>query len=311
MATDARKFQVGVFVLAALFVLVAGLIWLGASRFFEKTSHLVTYFPESVQGVEPGSAVKYRGVPAGRVQAIRIAPDGDLIEVVMSIEDEFVDFLQKDPSLRAQIQLAGITGFRYIEIDRHSGEALKRSPKLDFEPPYPVILSTPSSIREIQTALEEVYNRIMSIDFAGISGDIRETLQAANTLLRDERVGATLNNINTISDSAARVAKNLERITDGVDVKPAVKNIEQVSMETRELVTALRTVTRDQLDQALGQITQLAQSAQQLVGGLQYTAERIDRTVGNLEHFTEELRGQPSLLLFSEPPRPKRPGDRP
>jgi len=311
MATDARKYQVGVFVIASVVILVVALVWLGASRFFEKTSRMVSYFQESVQGVEPGSAVKYRGVPAGRVQAIRIAPDGDLIEIVMSIEEEFVDFLQKDPHLRAQVQLAGITGFRYIEIDRHSGEALKRSPKLGFEPPYPIILSTPSSIREIQTALEEVYNRVMSVDFAGISGDIRETLQAANTLLRDERIGSTLTNLNTISSSAAQVAKNLERITEGVDVKPAVQNIEQVSKETRELVVALRTVTRDQLEEALAQITLLAQGARQLLGGFQYTLERVDRTVGNLEHFTEELRDQPSRLLFSEPPPPKRPGDRP
>ena len=43
----------------------------------------------------------------------------------------------KDPTLRAQLQLSGITGLRYVEIDRHTGDALQNSPTLSFEPPAP------------------------------------------------------------------------------------------------------------------------------------------------------------------------------
>ena len=88
MATEARKFRVGVFTLVAVAILIGTIIWLGASRFFERTLRLDTYFSESVQGLEPGAAVKYRGVPSGRVEEIRIAPDGDLIEVVMSMDPD-------------------------------------------------------------------------------------------------------------------------------------------------------------------------------------------------------------------------------
>ena len=74
MSTEAKKFRVGVFSIGALVIGVGGLIWIGASRFFEDTVPFVTYFSESVQGLDPGSSVKYRGVPAGRVAKIRIAP---------------------------------------------------------------------------------------------------------------------------------------------------------------------------------------------------------------------------------------------
>jgi ABC-type transporter Mla subunit MlaD len=67
VATEAHKFEVGVFVIVTTVVAIAGAIWLGASRFFEKTEPYVTYFSESVQGLDPGSAVKYRGVPGGHV----------------------------------------------------------------------------------------------------------------------------------------------------------------------------------------------------------------------------------------------------
>ena len=38
----------------------------------------------------------------------------------------------KDPTLRAQLQLSGITGLRYVEIDRHTGDALEKSPTLSL-----------------------------------------------------------------------------------------------------------------------------------------------------------------------------------
>ena len=95
-----------------------------------------------MQGLDPGAAVKFRGVPAGRVERIGIAPDGDLIEVVMSMRLAASPSASlNDPSLRAQLQLSGITGLRYVEIDRHTGDALESSPKLTLRaavPAHPV-----------------------------------------------------------------------------------------------------------------------------------------------------------------------------
>ena len=78
MATEARKLRVGIFVIIAVVIGLGAAIWLGASRYLADESQAVTFFSESVQGLDPGAAVKYRGVPAGRVDQIKIAPDGDL-----------------------------------------------------------------------------------------------------------------------------------------------------------------------------------------------------------------------------------------
>src|SRR5215468_2221927 len=159
MATEARKLRVGLFVMAAVAIGIGAAIWLGASRYLADEVRTVTYFSESVQGLDPGAAVKYRGVPAGRVEKIGIAPDGDLIEVVMSIDTWFAQL-----TLRAQLQLSGITGLRYVEIDRHSGDSLHDFPRLSFEPEHPLILSTPSQFKAILEALQDIYNRVMSVD---------------------------------------------------------------------------------------------------------------------------------------------------
>jgi phospholipid/cholesterol/gamma-HCH transport system substrate-binding protein len=309
VATEARKLQVGTFVIGATLIGVGAAIWLGASRYFENASYLVTYFSESVQGLEPGSAVKYRGVPAGRVEKIDIAPDGDLIQVLMSIDVEFAQSVREDETLRAQLQLSGITGLRYIEIDRQTGEALKGSPELSFNPPYPLIPSTPSSFKAIQEALADVYNKIMAVDVGGISSDIRSTLQSVDHLVRDDRVQRTLTNLAEASDSAGRLTKNLDVMTRDVDVKPAVRDLREASAEAKALFADLRGSTSNQLRGTLSDVDDLAHTTQQFFVNLQFTMERLDRTLTNLEQLTADLRQQPSRLLFSSPPSPHRPAD--
>ena len=309
MAIEASKFQIGVFVIAAAIIGTTAAIWLGASRYFDDEIEMVSYFSESVQGLDPGSAVKYRGVPAGRVEDIRIAPDGDLIEVVMSIDTEFAESVQEDETLRAQLQLSGITGLRYVEIDRHTGDALDKAPELTFELSEPVILSTPSSFKAVQEALQDIYNKVMSVDLVGISGDARATLQAADLLLRDDRVQRILTNMAEISESAGRVTLNVEEMTAGVELGPTVTELQAATAEARALFSDLRGATSQQLRETLQQIDGLARSSQQFVLSLQVTVDRLDRSLANLEALSDELRQQPSRLIFSEPPAPRRSAD--
>jgi len=307
VATEAHKFEVGVFVIVSTVVAIAAAIWLGASRFLEKTEPYVTYYAESVQGLDPGSSVKYRGVPAGHVSTISVAPDGELIEVRMDIDINSAKALKRDPNLRATLELSGITGLRYIEIDRRSGDALHQSPALSFKPPCDVIPSSRSSFKAIQSALEDVYDQFMKLDVGGISTDAKTALEAATELLRDERIDVILSNLKSTTQSTTQLTKNLDAMTNGVRLAPAIQSATDASIEAKSLITDLRRgALGQQLGQTIDQYNQLAQAAQQVVAGMQYTLERLDRTASSLQLLSEELRGQPSLLLFAEPPAPRR-----
>jgi ABC-type transporter Mla subunit MlaD len=146
----------------------------------------------------------------------------------------------------------------------------------------------------------------MQVDFAGIADDTRATLQSANQLLHDDRVSTLLTNAAAASASANELTRNLERMS--AQLSPAVQNANRATAKAEALFAKLNTgVKDDQLGQALEQINRLAQSAQQFVVGLQATTERFERTVSNLQSLTEQLRSQPSLLLFSEPPARRNP----
>ena len=168
MAKRSSYFLVGLFVTIGVLIGVAAVIWLGASNYFQKGSLYVTYFDESVQGLQVDSIVKYRGVDVGRVQQIGIAPDRRLVQVVMKIDA--ANFSVK--GVAARLTLAGITGIVYVELDQTKPNETNMMPK-DFRPPHPVIPSAPSDIKQIEATINDVLNNLKQIDFKGISSRAR------------------------------------------------------------------------------------------------------------------------------------------
>ena len=82
MASTKTQFSVGLFVIVGLTIATIAILWLGMSHYFEKGRYYVSYFDESVQGLDKDSPVKYRGVPIGRVENVGVAPDGTLIQII-------------------------------------------------------------------------------------------------------------------------------------------------------------------------------------------------------------------------------------
>src|SRR5260370_8124221 len=70
MSAQANFFKIGLFVIGATIALVFLLVMLGAGKLFQSKIVMETYFNESVQGLELGSKVKYRGVIVGEVRSI-------------------------------------------------------------------------------------------------------------------------------------------------------------------------------------------------------------------------------------------------
>src|SRR5512136_1861565 len=135
MAGKTSKFMVGLFVSLGIIITVVAIIWVGATKYFEKGNRYVAYFDESVQGLQKDSIVKYRGVDVGRVERIGVAPDNHLISVVMKVN------LKEDlpRTTIAQLKVAGITGMVFVELDRQKKGEAESSPKITFPSEYPVI----------------------------------------------------------------------------------------------------------------------------------------------------------------------------
>ena len=70
MSQKANYFKLGLFVIGAIAAGILVLVIIGSGRWFERKVIIETYFKESVQGLDLGSKLKYRGVTIGEVTRI-------------------------------------------------------------------------------------------------------------------------------------------------------------------------------------------------------------------------------------------------
>jgi phospholipid/cholesterol/gamma-HCH transport system substrate-binding protein len=323
MARKTSKFMIGLFVTIGILIGMVAVVWLGASKYFEKGKTYVTYFDESVQGLQVDSAVKYRGVEAGRVERIRVAPDNRLIEVVMKInlrgklEREYV----------AQLKAAGITGIVFVELDRKETDKPDPSPKITFASQYPVIPSKPSDVKQLLTGIDNVIQSLNKIDTQGISDQIKSTLKVL------ESVVASLNNVVGSVDKALGTGKLEEAI---VEVKNTLLKVQNFVSDAQKDLQAMnlgksgtniesatarldKIMNSGEIEAVLAEVKDAAKNMNQLVEGLdkrslaitnniKATSENLKRASESLEMLTERVYASPSDLLFGEPP-PRRRGN--
>ena len=145
MAKQRTNLLIGIFVTLGVLLGVVAIIWVGATSYFQKGETYISYFDESVQGVQKDSAVKFRGVDVGRVEDIRVAPDNRLIGVVMKINMRG----ELPRNGVAQLKAAGITGIMFVELDLKKPGEPDLSPKIDFPSEYPIIPTRPSEIQRL------------------------------------------------------------------------------------------------------------------------------------------------------------------
>ena len=80
-----NQWKLGLFIALTVGMGIASLFWLAQGRFRRDTFSAVAYFNESVQGLDVGSPMKFRGVPVGVVSDITIGPDRRHVQVAPTI----------------------------------------------------------------------------------------------------------------------------------------------------------------------------------------------------------------------------------
>jgi phospholipid/cholesterol/gamma-HCH transport system substrate-binding protein len=293
MARQSTNLFIGLFVILGVFLGVVAIIWVGATSFFQKGETYISYFDESVQGLQIDSSVKFRGVEVGMVNAIRVAPDNRLIGVVMKINMR--DNLQKDAV--AQLKAAGITGIMFVELNLKQPGEPDLSPKIDFPSEYLIIPTRPSEIQQIVSGINEVVKKFNEIDTKGISNQLIATTKAMEELFKGKEMKSILARV----DAAAG---NLERFTARADKMLAGVNLEQFMAEGRETLKGARTAVTTVNDQILAmKLPGITASTQDLLRQLQSTDNKLRQNSETLELLLRRLYDRPSDILFGKPPK--------
>jgi ABC-type transporter Mla subunit MlaD len=282
MAKKISHFQLGLFFLIGLVIIVGGLIWVGTTHVFTAAKTYVTFFNESVQGLIPGASVTYLGVRVGTVTAIGIAPDGKLIQVEMQLASNF-----NPANMAVKLIFAGIMGQLYLSVDQAPPDLDQITPKITFVLKYPLIPAYPSEI-QIADALAKIYKKIDALDLQKLITDWRKTAQEATRLLADKDLRQTLQNLREISADV----KNLVSVLG----KPGTPQKWQKSFADLAATAAAAQKSSEALASQLGNLS--PGSVGNIARQMEQTVFQINQVLTNLKGLVHELEEKPGKILI-------------
>jgi ABC-type transporter Mla subunit MlaD len=288
--SNPNYFRLGLFVLAAIGALLAVILIFGSGQLFKKSFMVETYVKQSVTGLDPGAAVRFRGVKIGQVTSINLSGDvyerdvpmpdrHEYVVVRMQIFGEIVqlDHLQaylKD-NLRARIKSMGITGVNYIELDFYSGAGQYPQLKYSWDPEYPVVPSMPNQADEIISGIQKLISGLNALDVDGTQKKFDALLGNLNKLMAGEGKdnAGLINSVKDLNVLLDRIAK----VTDK----------DQLNILMRELVATM---------------VSLRQTVTSVQGDTTVTLENLRQASEQLNEFTRIASQSPSTLIWGEPP---------
>ncbi len=323
---EANRFKLGLFVVIGLLLFGAALFFLGVSEIFKKKAKMVTLFKESVQGLNVGSEVKFKGVPIGSVSKISIRVKDQLIRVDMDVNINAFDTTGKTGSqehvfrffrkffereidqkgLKCQLAYAGITGLKYIEIDfadHDDNEVILTKGKikqLELAVGDNVIYipSTTSMFSDIVSQIGVSLGKISKIPFDKISKDFAASVEKANKILDNKKIGEIIDNVEnatkSLEKSIAGISKvltedNIREISDGV--KKSLGEIHELLKDVRKDIEGSKLVA------TTASFRNAAESVDQAKRALINTLMKLDQTLDSITELVNFIDDNPSALI--------------
>lgn len=302
---------IGLFVIVAVALAVAGVLLFGSGQLFRDTHTFTAYFDANVSGLSRGAPVKFRGVEVGDVRQVLLnladrgdaergvsipvvfRVDADRIRsrgVTLDIGDRAVVDSLIDAGLRASLATESlVTGRQYIQLNMEEGR--EETYRGGDDAPYPEIPTVSTGFEELQDQLYSIVRRAAAIEFdslvarvVGVVGRIEELVGTPDVR---SAVG-TLANAVSVFDSTLAEARRLMVALDST-VVPLRTSVVETSERFRR--------SADELDSALGGIRETLSPGSPVTFELEATLRELSAAARSFRALAEYLERNPSALI--------------
>ena len=270
-----NAFLIGAFVIAAIAMIIAGVLWLSGNDLFKKQQEAMIFYKGNVSGLYVGAPVAFRGVTIGQVEEIGLQVDPDslkaLVPVRIRLRTDALRFNRAEKG--APVDLANLVqrGLR-ARLVAQSFVTGQKSIELDFAPNTPSTLLGDSNKPEIP-ALAERFGALID--------------QVADLPLRDtvQEVRDTVRELRGTLSAVQQTLEGTQKVLQGVSGQ-----IDQAGAASRDtLKAATEAIRQVQVNSAatLVSITRLSDATRQTVAGAQ---PDLERTLANTREAAESAR---------------------
>ncbi|MEH0018073.1 MAG: MlaD family protein [Desulfobacter sp.] len=299
MTQKANFFKLGLFVILAFGLAAAMLIAFGAGEFFKSETLAETYFDESVQGLDIGSEVKYKGVRIGTVKSITTptkvygTPSNYVLVSFALAEDCYVgqtgenagERLKKAiaQGLTVSLSFKGLTGAAYLETDYQ-----EKASDLDitWTPRTLYLPSRKSSIKRIGDAMNQVLDSLTELNVKGVGNNLASLVSALN-----EKANAL--DTKAISDQAGALLKELRQTNRRISGFMDSEQLNRILADAGASFSDLKTIVHDAkkpVDTTLKHIETASKSVAHVAEGLETgLGPRLDQLAGQMNTMLKSL----------------------
>lgn len=308
MSKQPNYFLIGTFITAGLLILAAGLVMFGAGQMFKPRIYIETYVNGTVQGVDIGTPVKFRGVTIGKVSNIGFAfneygaPNevdrNNYVIILMEIDKEMfpgmfsenlTPLIEKNvqQGMRARIEPLGITGMNYIEINYLQDP--NQFPQLSFNwtPHYYYIPSAPGQLTNILDSVNNMMREIENLNIRELSTNLNEIMAKLNQAVGDAQI--------------EKISTGLQSLIGDVQKALSDAKLGELSSDARTLMVGLQK-SNTELEKIL---KNLEPATKIKPGEIQAILNNLKEVTANLESFSYSVKERPSSLLWGGPAKPK------
>jgi paraquat-inducible protein B len=325
MSIRANPTAIGLFLIGAVVLTVGGTAVLASNTWFEKRSTFVSFFQESVNGLENGAPVKFQGVPVGAVTGILIQIDerDKTFQVPVQYEIDltrlttqlgtFVDLAdasvmrqQIADGLRAQLQMESIvTGQLYIELSYRSAPApaelekqVTSFPEIPTSPSLMAALGTGagSLVADMMKVLFQVNQMLADVDMPEINAAVVASAEAVERMVSSPEIRAALDQVPGMTEQVNRTMVQIELLVGqaGAAFEPMQVQLGVTNAEMLATLQALRSTVED---------TQGLLSTDSGLGyGLQDTLASLREAADALRLLATSLEQNPDMLIRGKKP---------
>ena len=335
MSRRANPTAIGLFVVGALILAVIGVGALGSSRLFESRTIFISYFDESVNGLDVGAPVKFKGVPIGEVTdiklrvdmenetfqvpvlyAINLEPVTDTTGAPLNLNDPRRLREQIENGLRAQLQRESIvTGKLYVELTYLSDpdsvvHAEGRSSHLEIPTKLSPLAGASGLMAKLRqfdvakinenlvTFLVNANEKINHLDTKEINRSILATIESVQEVVESDEVRQALRDVPELTEQLRATIEDTHRLVERVNdgVEPTAEELETTSEELRATLKEMRT-TMEKVNETLSADSGMGYQIEEALSNLSKATEALRVLIRSLER-------NPGMLLRGreEPP---------
>jgi paraquat-inducible protein B len=329
MSKKINTTSIGLFIVVGAALGVIGLLLFSSSKLFSRTDEMLAYFDNSLNGLNEGAPVKYRGVTIGRVRRVMVrfnqATDDFALPVILEVQqnllrkrlgDESVDVFTRGAversvrnGLRASLQTDSlVTGVLFVG--------------LDFQPhaPPPVLHQLRKlyvEVPSVPTDVQQLMNNLASLDLKSMERNLNALLINLNTSVSSLHLAEIHDDVTKVLGSVDRLVSSPDLKNDLIAIHATLEQYRLLGEKLNNRVDPLAdavTKTLAEADRALVQVRGAAQNVRiqfapdaPLPNDLDQTLRQLSNAVQSLSSLLDFLKQHPNALITGREKLERRP----